>query len=80
MAVRALMVDRAAEGLVAAVLAPGLGDRLQFNFKGRAANGGKVIPHGPQLVSRQGQALLAADGFKGGIIEAVQRHRLANKM
>ena len=69
-----LVVDRAAEGLVAAVLAPRLGDRLELDLERRPAEGGKMIAHGRKLEGGQRQATLAAELRKRTLVEPFKRH------
>ena len=71
-AVGAIVVDRAAEGLVAAVLAPGLGDRLELDLERRPAERGEVIAHGAELEGGKGQAALAAQLRERRVVEPVE--------
>ena len=57
----ALEADPAGEGLVLAVLAPGLRDRLQFDARGLAAKAVVVRLHGAHLAEVQGQAAFLAE-------------------
>ena len=70
------LVDRAAERLVAAVLAPGLGDRLEFDLAGRAAELPVVVADRVQLADGEGQALLPAQGRERRVVEPVEGDRL----
>ena len=70
------VIDAAGERLVAAVLAPGLRDRLQLDLERGAAEGVKVVADSVQLADGQGQAAVAAELFECGVVETVQRDRL----
>ena len=69
-----LVVDRAAERLVAAVLAPRLGDRLELDLERRPAEGGEMIADGRKLEGGQRQATLAAELRKRRFVEPSKRH------
>ena len=70
------VVDGAGERLVAAVLAPGLGDRLQFDLEGVAARRGEVVADAVQLADRQRQAPRAAQLLQSVVVESGQPNRL----
>ena len=74
-AVGPLVVDRAAEGFVAAVLAPGLGDRLELDLERRPAERGEVIAHGAELKGGKGQTALAAQLRQRRVVEPVEGNR-----
>ena len=60
---------------MAAVLAPGLGDRLELNLERRPAEGGEVIAHGAELEGGKGQAALAAQLRQRRVVEPVEGNR-----
>ena len=75
------VVDRAAfeahgagQRLVLAVLAPGLGERLQLQARRRAAELGEVLLDGLHLVAVEGEAALLRDRHERALVEARERH------
>ena len=70
------MIDRAAERLVAAVLAPGLRDRLQFDLEGVAAKALEVVADGMEFGGREGEAAVAAELVERRVVESCEADRL----
>ena len=73
---RADMVDRTAERLVAAVLTPGLRDRLQLDLEGIAAEPLKVVADRVEFGGREGEAPFAAEPVERRVVEAREADRL----
>ena len=70
---------RARERLVAAVLAPGLGERLEFDLERVAAERVEVVADGVEFGHREGQAAIAGEPLKGRVVEVAERHGLLHK-
>ena len=79
LAVGPRMVHRTAKRLVAAVLAPGLCNGLQFDLKRLSSNRLKMVSHGSEFAGRQCEASRSAEMLKRRIVKAVERHRRLRK-
>ncbi len=64
------------EGLVDAVLAPGLSQHFQLSVGGVAPLAAVVGPDGAHLLQVEGQATLPADGLQHGVVGVPQRDDL----
>ncbi len=69
-----VIIDAAGQGLVAAMLAPGLGDRLQLDVGRIAIELAKMCLDGPHLGQRQVELPLAAEPLERRVVGRAQRH------